>query len=37
MKIYGETIFDICYLLIAIITGIIIYAKSVLCFDDFSF
>ena len=28
MKVYGETIFDICYLLIAIITGIIIYAKS---------
>jgi len=28
MKIYGETTFDICYLLIAIITGIIIYAKS---------
>ena len=28
MKVYGETIFDICYLLIAIIMGIMILAKS---------
>ena len=28
MKVYGETIFDSCYLLIAIIMGIMILAKS---------